>query len=641
MKTVQEIFDNAIFRIPDYQRGYSWEERHLDDFWQDLRNLQPEKYHYIGTLTLEISDNEQHKKWIGDEWIIEGMNFKPYYVVDGQQRLTTVIILLNSIIDTLKEEEQLLFQDKAQLIEKYIYRQNEKRRLKSFIFGYEIDDPSYEYLKTKIFKQQSSTSFGKPETTYTSNLQFADKYFRDQLKGYNSEAIEKLFKKVTQQLKFDIKTIEDDLDIFVVFETMNNRGKPLSNLEKLKNRLIYLSTLLHDCSNAEKKHLRNEINEAWKTCYEYLGKNKFNRLPDDIFLRNHFIIYHSFSKEKEFPYRDIFKEKYTVNKVTSNPALLDHKQIKSYIHSIQESVVKWYIINNPKQAQVLGLLESEEANWLIKINRLQFRVFAPLVLAAYVNPITTVEQRIAFLKAIESFIFLNYVASSRKRNLGNPFFINLATRLYKNTTTITSVTKDITTWTYGNDSTVGYFNANAFIATIKEYFVRDQFSGYYDWKGLKYFLYEYELFLQGNNPMKVDWDKGVSVEHIYPQSLIKNSWKESFNEFNTQQKKYLCNSLGNMLLLKMPKNIDLSDNDFTFKKKHEMDDGSYDGYFIGSHSEIKVSQYENWDGDTIFTRGYEMLDFFEKRWNVKFTNDDRLNLLLVDPKLIVKFPMEE
>ena len=48
--SLSEIFNNKIFRIPDFQRGYSWEERQLDDFWEDIQNLSPNKIHYIGLL---------------------------------------------------------------------------------------------------------------------------------------------------------------------------------------------------------------------------------------------------------------------------------------------------------------------------------------------------------------------------------------------------------------------------------------------------------------------------------------------------------------------------------------------------------------------------------------------------------------
>lgn len=256
MKSIQEIFENTIFRIPDYQRGYSWKEMHLDDFWQDLINLRDERYHYTGALTLEKPTSEDVKKWKGDDWIIKSGSFKPYYIVDGQQRITTIIILLNILIGEMKNDEQYLYQSKEDLIAKYIYKKNEKNKLQSFIFGYEIDDPSYEYLKTRIFKQESSDAANQPETTYTNNLMTSDKFFRQKIESWNSKQREYLFKKITQQLSFDLKVIENDLDIFVVFETMNNRGKPLTNLEKLKNRLIYLTTLMHNSDDQEKNQLR-------------------------------------------------------------------------------------------------------------------------------------------------------------------------------------------------------------------------------------------------------------------------------------------------------------------------------------------------------------------------------------------------
>ena len=51
--TVSKIFNEALFRIPDYQRGYSWELSHLKDFWSDIEQLSDSKSHYTGVITLE------------------------------------------------------------------------------------------------------------------------------------------------------------------------------------------------------------------------------------------------------------------------------------------------------------------------------------------------------------------------------------------------------------------------------------------------------------------------------------------------------------------------------------------------------------------------------------------------------------
>jgi uncharacterized protein with ParB-like and HNH nuclease domain len=93
--------------------------------------------------------------------------------------------------------------------------------------------------------------------------------------------------------RFNVYELEQELDVFVVFETTNNRGKPLSRLELLKNRLIYLSTLLPSSAVKEEDRdaLRRNINDAWKTVFEFLGREKDQALDDDDFLRAHWIMY--------------------------------------------------------------------------------------------------------------------------------------------------------------------------------------------------------------------------------------------------------------------------------------------------------------------------------------------------------------
>jgi uncharacterized protein DUF262 len=95
------------------------------------------------------------------------------------------------------------------------------------------DNPSYEYLKTQILNELSN-QFEGTETTYTANLDAAQKFFRDKLKDLEHPELERLFKALTQKFLFNVYELEEELEVFVVFETMNNRGKPLSQLELLK-----------------------------------------------------------------------------------------------------------------------------------------------------------------------------------------------------------------------------------------------------------------------------------------------------------------------------------------------------------------------------------------------------------------------
>ena len=102
LQSLSQIFQNKLFRIPDYQRGYAWLDQQLRDFWEDLINLQPDRYHYTGLLSMkELSRKEAKKLDQEDQWLLES-GFKPYHIVDGQQRLTTFVILLNEIIEFVR-----------------------------------------------------------------------------------------------------------------------------------------------------------------------------------------------------------------------------------------------------------------------------------------------------------------------------------------------------------------------------------------------------------------------------------------------------------------------------------------------------------------------------------------------------------
>jgi hypothetical protein len=243
--SLHSIFHNRLFRIPDYQRGYSWKDEELDDLWDDLMNLQPGRHRYTGVITLESPTDRDLRKWPEELWLL-GEGYKPYYVVDGQQRLTTIIILLQTLTEYLEVGKSYGTLSATNIAEQYLYRKSSSGNLICFLFGYEKDDPSYEHLKRKIFKQVSLKG-EQPETSYTHNLTACQKFFDKRLKDMTPEQRNSLFYKVIGQLRFDVKVVERDLDIYVVFETMNNRGKELSQLEKLKNRLIYLSIYPHLC----------------------------------------------------------------------------------------------------------------------------------------------------------------------------------------------------------------------------------------------------------------------------------------------------------------------------------------------------------------------------------------------------------
>ena len=118
--SLQKLFNEAIFRIPDYQRGYAWKKQQLEDFWDDLYNLTGNRIHYTGMLSLKQLKVEDCTTWLEEKWILG--TYKPYHVVDGQQRLTTFIILLNSIISLANKlnEEYIMDERVERIKEKYV-----------------------------------------------------------------------------------------------------------------------------------------------------------------------------------------------------------------------------------------------------------------------------------------------------------------------------------------------------------------------------------------------------------------------------------------------------------------------------------------------------------------------------------------
>ena len=154
--SISKIFSEKIFRIPDYQRGYAWTIKEIEDFWGDLCRLEDKKNHYVGVLTLEPAKIEEYKKWVDDLWIIDVKRYTPYYIVDGQQRLTTSVILIYVILEIMKEKKiaRLNYTSQDEISRKYIYEYKDENRNRTYMYGYEIDNPSYEYLISQIYDEK-------------------------------------------------------------------------------------------------------------------------------------------------------------------------------------------------------------------------------------------------------------------------------------------------------------------------------------------------------------------------------------------------------------------------------------------------------------------------------------------------------
>jgi hypothetical protein len=112
-------------------------------------------------LTLESVPIDTVRQWEDDFWIVNAKSYQPFFIVDGQQRLTTAIILTQVILERLEPGQKLNYTEKADIQRKFIFDSKDNGISRSYIFGYEKDNPSYEFLKTKIFRERSPTGAQK------------------------------------------------------------------------------------------------------------------------------------------------------------------------------------------------------------------------------------------------------------------------------------------------------------------------------------------------------------------------------------------------------------------------------------------------------------------------------------------------
>ncbi len=679
--SLTDLFNRKIFRIPDYQRGYSWCNLQLEEFWSDILNLLPDREHYTGMISLKKLNKSDidNEKWNDERWLLDNWSYDAYHIVDGQQRLTTFIILINEIVNFYKKinPDKDLSQifvnsiplNKIQEEFLVVSKPDSADIIKTYKFGYEIDNPSYEFFKHKILGEPNSGILD--ETFYTLNLEKAKNFFEEKInEEYNENgiaSIENIFKKITQKMKFNMYYIDNDFNVYVAFETMNNRGKRLSNLELLKNRLIYLSTIF-DEDEDDRKAVRENINKTWKDVYKYLGMNKNKPLNDEDFLQDHWIIYFGYTRSNKVTYssfllNDYFNQnnisdKYIIksSEVSDDYQMenidvseiedfeedetIDNKKekltlnsISKYINSVKSLIPYWYILQNPDGFDVDSSIDSSIKEMLKKLNRLQFVYFKPLITVLLYKNDISVEKKVECLQKIERYIFLHFRLVNYQSTYRNSFFWNLSHKFYINEVNVNDVINELNKIDYLADNKVA--NMSNILNNINRLF--KNYKGYYSWPARTYFLYEYELYLmdnQGNqriypeNLFKKDDKDKVSIEHIYPQTDTDKYWVDRFGNYTELEQKHLNGSLGNLLPLSLSINIKLQNYSFDDKKNGK--DGRR-GYKDGSHSEVEVSRYDEWTPDTILDRGLKLIQFMEKRFDFIVPNKaERIKMLGLD-----------
>lgn len=236
------------------------------------------------------------------------------------------------------------------------------------------------------------------------------------------------------------------------------------------------------------------------------------------------------------------------------------------------------------------------------------------------------------MTVISPFQFLVFRITRKVANTQNSSFYRLANDFHseKPEHKIQDIINNINWAIDGEDEEeyYGWYDQEKFLGYISDQFRKG--SGYYSWNGLKYFLYEYELYLQksASGDRKVSWESvssSDSIEHILPQSNNSECWSQKFKGYKKNQMEKLLHSLGNLVLISSSKNSRLQNQCFEFKKSHQDINKNLFGFVNGSYSEIEVAQYDDWNPEFILHRGIKLLEFMETRWEIEL--EDKKTLL--------------
>ncbi len=235
--SLEDLFKGRTFMIPDYQRGYSWEGNQLIDLRKDVENLydrDASHVHYTGTIVASSRN--------GGTGALE--------VVDGQQRLTSLVMLIKAIHHRDPAKYHALY---AHYIERggagnqeLVLKPNQETAL---------------FFRERVLDGQEGTP-----TRFKSheNIDAACRFFKEWLDEAPGRT-EEILRIVTQRLGFIFFMPKHDKEIGIMFEVINNRGKELSQLEKMKNYFIYYATV------KDRLRLHERINERWRELLENLS----------------------------------------------------------------------------------------------------------------------------------------------------------------------------------------------------------------------------------------------------------------------------------------------------------------------------------------------------------------------------------
>lgn len=471
--TLNDIFDsgNRQLCVPDYQRGYSWEKEQRVDLIGDIEQIEHQQHHHFTGTVVASPQGETNC----------------FDIVDGQQRITTLVLLVSSIVRTAQKKSLAsLAEFSIDNVEAcYICSGGDSGNTRYQLQLGAIRDPLFhEVLKYGHVVNQ------KINNKADQNIVDAAEQFDTWLGDMQVEQLASVLKTVTTKLGFLLYAPQQDAEIGLMFEVINNRGKPLSELEKIKNYLIYFA------GRHQKGDLKNKVNESWPLLLQALNTAGYTSNDDENrFLRVCWIVFEDYNKSRSYHVYDNLKQKYSPENAANWEVLSE------FVEFIVGSAQTYAALHQPQQTALSDV--EKVCLQRISLHPANASVL-PLVTSLFAIEHDSI-KRAAVLDMLEKLNFRYYVTGIANRNdTGQGELFELAYDFYNDTFELEENEAGLDNYALLIKRLMNFLNANANDHKFVQYLTldHDESGDYYRWQGLKFFLGSYEDSLLADNAQK-------------------------------------------------------------------------------------------------------------------------------------------
>ncbi len=558
--------ERSQYVIPIYQRAYSWTKKNwqriFDDFLTIGEKEDTEAQHYLGSIVYYVERPRRHAS--------PGI----YHLIDGQQRLTTIITLVLSLYNFFKATRRYDSEVIEKMIEEFLFNRISTEEDKRKLILSKRDDVVF----NKLIKNLNLSEQDKKKELYQ-----CYQFFVNEIKEEN---VDWLYRGLYRLSLVAIELEQNIDDPQLVFETINSTGQLLTDAEKIKNWLFMW------LPKNEQKKIHEKI---WEPMEEEFG-DKFNE-DFSLFVWRYLILKNGRGKKRRV-YEDFKEHTIRVADIAGKIKLIKEIQVFS----------QYYLNIALGKEQDRDLHKAFQCCLDIKIPQAY-----PLFLGLYDDYQKEIINRSEFLLIldyIESFIIRKVLFTGRKEGF-NQVFASLYSKINKNRYII-SFKSEITKLSgknkfRNNDQFLEDFTSNHIIQDVRNYILRRM-----------------EEELDRNRERLIP--PRLTVEHIMPQEIENsNDWKEMIGEdWERIHNKYL-NTIGNLTLTGY--NSEYGNRSFQYKKEHQ------NGF---NHSPLRLNDFlkiiDYWNVDTITKRAEILSQTAKNIWKYPHIDNQEATELSLNEK---------